>query len=349
MEPDAFDLAGFCIGVGERVAAARRDGGAGGRRDRRPRLERAPRQRLLAGAGAGRGAPAGPRRPVDGARARRARRGRRRCARRRHAGRRAADAHPDLRAGPARDPGGARAAEGHEVRGMAHITGGGLPGQRAARAAGAPRGADGPVGVADAAGDARRSARWAGSPDAELRATFNGGLGMIVVVPAAAATLTRGPGVGPGHPGLGRWRGRRRGGDRRAVRGGGARPVSGRIAVGVSGTGSNLRALVAAAGRGVLGGDVVLVFADRAVPRPRLGGGAGDRHDPGPRGRRRGPRGDAARRSSRMPWCWRGTCGWSGRRCWRPSTGGSSTSTRRCCRRSRGSTGPATRSRPAWP
>ncbi len=42
--------------------------------------------------------------------------------------------------------------------------------------------------------------------------------------------------------------------------------MSGRIAVGVSGTGSNLRALVAAAGRGVLGGEVVLVFADRACP-----------------------------------------------------------------------------------
>ena len=39
-----------------------------------------------------------------------------------------------------------------------------------------------------------------------------------------------------------------------------------RIAVGVSGTGSNLRALHAAAGRGELGGDVVLVFADRPCP-----------------------------------------------------------------------------------
>ncbi len=39
--------------------------------------------------------------------------------------------------------------------------------------------------------------------------------------------------------------------------------MSGTIAVGVSGTGSNLRALVAAARRGELGGDVVLVFADR--------------------------------------------------------------------------------------
>jgi len=39
---------------------------------------------------------------------------------------------------------------------------------------------------------------------------------------------------------------------------------TGRIAVGVSGAGSNLRALVAAARRGDVGGDVVLVFADRA-------------------------------------------------------------------------------------
>jgi phosphoribosylglycinamide formyltransferase-1 len=42
--------------------------------------------------------------------------------------------------------------------------------------------------------------------------------------------------------------------------------VSGRIAVGVSRAGSNLRALVAAARRGEVGGDVVLVFADRECP-----------------------------------------------------------------------------------
>jgi phosphoribosylaminoimidazolecarboxamide formyltransferase/IMP cyclohydrolase len=39
-----------------------------------------------------------------------------------------------------------------------------------------------------------------------------------------------------------------------------------RVAVGVSGAGSNLRALVAAAGRGELGGAVSLVFADRPCP-----------------------------------------------------------------------------------
>ncbi|HLA16953.1 MAG TPA: phosphoribosylglycinamide formyltransferase, partial [Candidatus Limnocylindrales bacterium] len=40
--------------------------------------------------------------------------------------------------------------------------------------------------------------------------------------------------------------------------------MTARVAVGVSGGGSNLRALVAAAERGELGGDIVLVFADRA-------------------------------------------------------------------------------------
>jgi phosphoribosylaminoimidazolecarboxamide formyltransferase/IMP cyclohydrolase len=38
------------------------------------------------------------------------------------------------------------------------------------------------------------------------------------------------------------------------------------VAVGVSGAGSNLRALAAAAGRGALGGEIALVFADRACP-----------------------------------------------------------------------------------
>ncbi|HTC85877.1 MAG TPA: phosphoribosylglycinamide formyltransferase, partial [Candidatus Acidoferrum sp.] len=48
----------------------------------------------------------------------------------------------------------------------------------------------------------------------------------------------------------------------RGVTGSGA----GRIAVAVSGTGSNMRALVAAARRGELGGEVVFVVADRPCP-----------------------------------------------------------------------------------
>src|SRR5512132_1118887 len=42
--------------------------------------------------------------------------------------------------------------------------------------------------------------------------------------------------------------------------------MSGRIAVAVSGIGSNLRAIVAVARRGELGGEVVLVVADRPCP-----------------------------------------------------------------------------------
>ena len=42
--------------------------------------------------------------------------------------------------------------------------------------------------------------------------------------------------------------------------------MAGRVAVGVSGAGSNLRALVAAARRGELGGEIRLVFADRDCP-----------------------------------------------------------------------------------
>ncbi len=80
-------------------------------------------------------------------------------------------------------------AEGHEVRGMAHITGGGLPGN-------APR------ALPEHLGARLDPATWplpsvmrvlgalGGIPDPELRATFNAGLGMIVVVPAAAAART---------------------------------------------------------------------------------------------------------------------------------------------------------------
>ena len=40
----------------------------------------------------------------------------------------------------------------------------------------------------------------------------------------------------------------------------------GRLAVGVSGAGSNHRALAEAAGRGELGAELALVFADRPCP-----------------------------------------------------------------------------------
>lgn len=80
----------------------------------------------------------------------------------------------------------ALASAGHELRGVAHITGGGLPGN-------VPRAL--PAGLA-----ARLDpGRWpmpsvmrllgalAGIGGPELRATFNGGLGMVLVVPPGAA------------------------------------------------------------------------------------------------------------------------------------------------------------------
>jgi len=81
-------------------------------------------------------------------------------------------------------------AAGHDVRGLAHITGGGLPGN-------VPRALPSALG---ARLDPERwpmpsVMRWLGAlgglADPELRATFNGGLGMVVVVaPAAADALT---------------------------------------------------------------------------------------------------------------------------------------------------------------
>ncbi len=83
----------------------------------------------------------------------------------------------------------ALAAASHEVHGIAHITGGGLPGNV-------------PRALPPALGARLDPATWpmpavmrlvgalGGIEDDELRATFNGGLGMVVVVPAVAAERT---------------------------------------------------------------------------------------------------------------------------------------------------------------
>jgi phosphoribosylformylglycinamidine cyclo-ligase len=80
------------------------------------------------------------------------------------------------------------ATAGHEVRGIAHVTGGGLPGNV-------------PRALPPALGARLDPATWpmpavmrligalGGLEDDELRATFNGGLGMVMVVPAEAADL----------------------------------------------------------------------------------------------------------------------------------------------------------------
>ena len=103
---------------------------------------------------------------------------------------------------------------------------------------------------------------------------------------------------------------------RRALRRGrrsSAIAMSGRIAVGVSGAGSNLRALHAAAARGELGGEIVLVFADRACPALDWAAEQGIDTALVPGRRRRRARRGARRRAGRTSSSWPATCGSSGR------------------------------------
>ena len=79
-------------------------------------------------------------------------------------------------------------AAGHEVRGMAHVTGGGLPGN-VPRALPAGLGARVDPSAWPMPSVMRMLGVLGAIGDDELRATFNGGLGMAVVVPAAAAGL----------------------------------------------------------------------------------------------------------------------------------------------------------------
>ncbi len=192
MEPGEFDLAGFCIGVGERSrlldGSSARTGdaivglGSSGLHANGYSLVRA----LVAEHGLELGdAYAGLlRRVLDDAAADEA------LAREMHA----ADATlGDVLLTPtriyARDLLAIRSAlgaAGHEVRGIAHITGGGLPGNV-------------PRALPEVLGARLDPARWpvpsvmrvlgvlGGIADEELRATFNAGLGMVVVVPADAA------------------------------------------------------------------------------------------------------------------------------------------------------------------
>jgi phosphoribosylformylglycinamidine cyclo-ligase len=79
--------------------------------------------------------------------------------------------------------------EGREVRGMAHITGGGLRGN-VPRALPEHLGARLDPSVWPMPSVMRFLGALGGIPDAELRATFNAGLGMVIVVPAEAAART---------------------------------------------------------------------------------------------------------------------------------------------------------------
>ena len=75
---------------------------------------------------------------------------------------------------------------GHAIRGIAHITGGGLPGN-VPRALPAALGARLDPAAWPMPSVMRVLGALGGIADAELRATFNAGLGMTVVVPAEAA------------------------------------------------------------------------------------------------------------------------------------------------------------------
>ena len=80
-------------------------------------------------------------------------------------------------------------AAGGDVRGLAHITGGGLPGN-VPRALPEDLGARLDPGTWPMPSIMRLLGAIGALEDDELRATFNGGLGMVIVVPAAAAART---------------------------------------------------------------------------------------------------------------------------------------------------------------
>ena len=129
-----------------------------------------------------------------------------------------------------------------------------------------------------------------GLDDEELRATFNGGLGMIAVVAPAAVSAAIGALASEADRGDARRRGRARRRRRPALRRGAARSASmieradrrRRLGRRLEPAGAPPRPR-----RGELGGEIVARRRRSAVPRARLGRGAGDRYRPRPGGRRR--------------------------------------------------------------
>ena len=248
-------------------------------------------------------------------------------------------------------------AAGEDLHGIAHVTGGGLP-----RAL--------PRIVPDGLAARMHPGAWpmpsvmrllgalGGLDDRELRATFNGGLGMVLALPVGALEAALAAAAAAGIVGVRerraravRWLGRH------AVPGGGV--VSNRIAVGVSGSGSNLRALQARIERQALAARIALVFADRPCPAldwaaeqgldtaliEDLGAG-----DPGLRALADGnlaadARGDGGRRGRPCRLHAPGRTDPPGTR----SRAASSTSIPRSCPATRGRTRCATRWRPARP
>ena len=310
MDADEFDLAGL-LHRRRRALAGHRwvARSAAGDVILGPGVVRPARQRLLARPRAHRPVGPRPRRAVPGAPAPDARRRRDR----RGAGRGAARGDGDARRGPADADADLRAGD---------------PGRRGPRssrpATTCTASPTSPAAGCPATCRARCRtawppgwipARWAmpsvmrlfgalgGLDDAELRATFNGGLGMVAVVPPAA--VDGGDRRRCAATGSRRWSSAR---SSRRPRVGGARYVEAplersreRGSGGPGGSPSASRAPAPTCGRctrppsrGELGGDDRARLRRPAVPGARLGGGAGDRHRARP-GRRR-------RRRSRTPW-----------------------------------------------
>ena len=159
------------------------------------------------------------------------------------------------------------ALRGHGLRlsGLAHVTGGGLPGNLPRAVGIGSRDPGEPRRLAPAAslrrhGRAWRPVRRRDAGDLQRRHRDGGR--------DRTGCRGRGPGLvgGAGPDRLADRRGRGGGGPPAGALRGGRALTGGRIAVAVSGQGSNLRALVAAERRGGLGGRVVLVVADRDCP-----------------------------------------------------------------------------------
>ena len=227
-------------------------------------------------------------------------------ARARDAGRGAADA--DARSTPATCSRSATAlaADGRDVRGDRPHHGRRAAGQRAAGAAGGAsvRGCDPSTWPMPSV--MRLLGELGGIEDDELRATFNGGLGhgrwsSPRRSGRGRSTLAR----GARHRRPGSWA-RSSTPDARAARGtrrprdaGRAEPRGPDRRRGVGERARTCGRSSRWPARGALGGDIALVFADRAVPGARLGGGAGDRDGPRAGRRRRDARGDAGRGRAR--------------------------------------------------
>ena len=319
MDPDAFDLAGCCVGSSSATGSSTGRTSGAGDAIVGPGVVRAARRTASRSCGAARASgDLDLARPYQeqlkrslGDAARRAAV----AAEPAHAlatlGRGAPDADPDLRAGRSSSRASALGAGGDDLHGVAHVTGGGLPGNVPRVLPDGPRRAPGSRRVADAVGHppvrrARRPRRRRAARDVQRRAS-----GWSSWSPPTRSTGWRSPsstaagidGVA-GRRGVGRSDGRAvaryaRG----AARPPRERPDRGRRVGRRHRTSGRCRPR---AGAGELGGEVVLVFADRAVsgpatgrrsrgstPRSSAGGdddGARRRRSPAPAPGRRRPR-----------------------------------------------------------